>query len=243
MKFDFERILIILVIIVCNACRKDPPILNSNNDVNTKGNIRVKIIHISNSSPLSLNIFNFISCNHDTISYSNIEYLISEIKLYHHGKELTYPHTFYIHPNASINEFLIKDIPYEKYDSLKLSIGTNHPFNNTDINIVNMAWPDMMGGGYHFLKLEGYFKHNNQNIGFALHIGGNAMQPLKFVFTLPFTVSKNEHLLEMYHLIDEWIQNPTCYKVSSSNYSMGNDSLMNIIYQNGRDVLLFSNFQ
>ena len=36
-----------------------------------------------------------------------------------------------------------------------------------------MAWPDVMGGGYHFLKLEGHYKKDSLLAGYAMHIGQN----------------------------------------------------------------------
>jgi hypothetical protein len=52
---------------------------------------------------------------------------------------------------------------------------------STTLDNLNMAWPTAMGGGYHFLKMEGHYLDSlNTNQGYAIHIGKNEnLMPVK----------------------------------------------------------------
>ena len=42
----------------------------------------------------------------------------------------------------------------------------------TDLNALSWSWPEMLGGGYHFMKLEGRFIDTNSNTAtYATHMG------------------------------------------------------------------------
>ena len=67
-------------------------------------------------------------------------------------------------------DILLKNMPYGNYHKMKFNIGLDSAQNitgflpNTTENL-NMAWPEMMGGGYHFMKFEGNFSSTGSIFG------------------------------------------------------------------------------
>lgn len=208
----------------------------------THSNLKIQINHLYNHQPIVFDSIQYVTCYQDSVSFTRLEYIISNIKFYSKGTMFLYKHSFYLNPKGW-NNFTIDSIPCGEYDSLSFSIGDNHPYDSLDININTMIWPMMMGGGFHFLKLEGYYKHNSVPIGFALHTGGNTLQPIYKTLQVHLSIRKTNHTLTLYHNVDKWIDGTICYKVSNSNYSMGVDSLMHIINTNGKDVISFGKFE
>ncbi|KAB2915985.1 MAG: hypothetical protein F9K23_09645 [Bacteroidetes bacterium] len=139
------------------------------------------------------------------------------------------------------NTIGLTDLPVGKYSKLKFFIGLPAERNLTDAlpataENLNMAWPDIMGGGYHFLKLEGYFKDSiGKTQGFAMHVGNS-----KNLITVEIPIMLNHggnSVMNLQMNINEWFVHPYTYNFNvQGNYTMGVDSLMNQLKQNGSDV-------
>lgn len=185
----------------------------------------------------------YVTCNQDTISFSRLEYILSNFAFYSKGKIYKQKGSFYINPKENKNIVKIDSVLGINYDSISFTIGDNHLQGIYDIDIMSMFWPDMMGGGYHFLKLEGYYTHNTMKMGYAMHAGGFPLSPIKYTLKCPITISHLSHTLTLNHKLDKWFDGTSCYKVSSYNYSMGVDSLMIKILQNGKFCINFLQFK
>ncbi|MEO7080154.1 MAG: MbnP family protein, partial [Flavobacteriales bacterium] len=101
---------------------------------------------------------------------------------------------------------------------------------NTMDNI-NMAWPDPMGGGYHFIKFEGHFTTGGTSSGYAMHIGKNDFLPH---CDLPqaFTITGSGGKLLLTFNLNEVFRTPNTYDLAAGNYSMGNMGLMTQLKEN-----------
>jgi hypothetical protein len=137
--------------------------------------------------------------------------------------------------------FRLEGIPYGLYDRIRFCIGLPPLLNvpgglpNTLEN-TSMIWPEAMGGGYHFLKLEGRFKFSGQTYGYAIHLGKNP-HLVKIDSFGQFHLTSGHAPLRMRMNINEWFRNPHVYDFNTDgNYTMGSDSLMLKIAQNGTDV-------
>lgn len=126
------------------------------------------------------------------------------------------------------------------YSGISFYIGVDSASNitdslGTDLQVQNMAWPDAMGGGYHFLQFEGDYI-SNDTVGFALHLGRNP-QLVKIDIDKDFLIQKNGTDLKLTMNVSEWFKNPYVYNLDADgNYIMGNDTLMQKIAKNGSDV-------
>lgn len=147
--------------------------------------------------------------------------------------------------NAEKNIFILKGIPAGDYKAFKLIIGLEPEINESNslpptVDNINMSWPDMMGGGYHFLKLEGYFKDANAvTQGYAMHLGTNTFHS-EATINQEYVISSGKDTLKLNMNIAEWFKNPNTYDLNiQGNYSMGRDSSMRKLSENGSDVFVF----
>lgn len=136
---------------------------------------------------------------------------------------------------------MIAGVPGGTYTSVRFYLGLDSIQNKSNAlpattENINMAWPDGMGGGYHFMKLEGYYKNNAGTYGYAMHLGRN---PNLVVINLPlnhFKVNGNKNFRLIMN-IQEWFKNPAIYDFDTDgNYSMGSMVAMNKLKNNGADV-------
>jgi hypothetical protein len=188
----------------------------------------------------------------DTIKYFNeagnnfsvtkIEYYISEITLYKtNGNKFTSNDVFYFNGKDSINNFIFLDsLPPGNYNGISFSIGIPKEKNKTGalsptFQNMNMSWPEPMGGGYHFLKLEGHYFNNSNISGYAVHLGKNE-NLINIHIDYPFELKYRNHQWQLTMNINEWFKNPHSYNISDGNYTMNVDSLMNKISSNGASV-------
>lgn len=77
-------------------------------------------------------------------------------------------------PNA--HTLLVEGIPPGRYASLRFLVGVddarNEPGRLTTLEDANMEWPLQWGGGYHNVKMEGFFEGpSGENLSWGLHMG------------------------------------------------------------------------
>ena len=133
-------------------------------------------------------------------------------------------------------------VPAGNYESVQLFIGLDDETNvtgglpNTKEN-VDMAWPEHMGGGYHFLKCEGHYQDPNAaTVGYAMHMGGNETR-ITVTIAKAFTLAKDSPSLTLAMNLDEWYQNPHEYNFDvDGNYTMHDDVAKQKLKENGADV-------
>jgi hypothetical protein len=148
--------------------------------------------------------------------------------------------------DPSLNRLYFRHIPAGDYKAIVFNIGLDSSLNISNrlpatTENINMQWPDPMGGGYHFLMLEGYFTDSTGTNGYAVHLGTN--KPL-----INIMLDKSLHFEENSHLsfnlvmnVNEWFRTPDVYDfVKDGNYTMGNQTTMMKIARNGKDVFSIS---
>ncbi|MBA3900642.1 MAG: hypothetical protein H0X62_10600, partial [Bacteroidetes bacterium] len=96
--------------------------------------------------------------------------------------------------------------------------------------------PEQMGGGYHFLKLEGRFQADNKVLGYAIHLGNNEnLVNCKVLHSFDVKLKYQEVNMEMN--LNEWYRNPNVYDFNKDgNYSMSLMPAMKKISENGATV-------
>ena len=100
-----------------------------------------------------------------------------------------------------------------------------------------MAWPDVMGGGYHFLKLEGHYKKDSLLAGYAMHIGQNGFRVSVGLHCNLILPQNGDADFNMTMNVNEWFKNPNIYNFNTDGvFTMGDTILMKKLLQNGADV-------
>ena len=183
-------------------------------------------------------------------SVSRLEYYISGIRLYNsNGDVFTSNKIQYVNGRELSNKLSIPYLPTGKYTGIDFLIGMapaqniSNSLDNTPENI-NMQWPEVIGGGYHFLKFEGrYLDSANINQGFTMHIGTNDMpiQHQKIAINVEVVESVSAEL-ELKMNINEWFKNPYTYDFNKNgNYTMAIPELMMLLKNNGYDTFTNKN--
>ena len=103
-----------------------------------------------------------------------------------------------------------------------------------------MEWPIPMGGGYHYMKLEGEYINNLETNFFNLHAGGLDGNPYEIHIDLPnsgFEISTNSLELTLNMEISNWLRNPTDWDFAYWGPGiMGNPDAQATVQKNGQNV-------
>jgi len=148
-------------------------------------------------------------------------------------------------------------LPVGRYTAIKLHFGLIPELNKTffypNPPENNMSWPTQLGGGYHYMKINGrWLNQGGETTNFNLHTGtgqerdaaGNITGFIdnSFEVTLPlkdFTIEKGEMaVIPMEMNVNEWFRNPNLFDFDVFGGSiMQNQAAQNILKENGQNVL------
>lgn len=158
-------------------------------------------------------------------------------------------------------------VPEGEYESVSFTFGFNEEDNQTglyqDLNLANWGWPGMsgghdhghgdmgdLGGGYHFMQLEGQYDSSGVAKGFEVHMGKakneNENPPLfennHFIARLPSSAIKvdEDFSFTLVMNIDQWFENPYEWDFNIYNMSiMGSYDAQKKLNINGPTVFTF----
>lgn len=260
------KILLVLVVLV-SACKKELPSVIEK----PTGHIQLLFQQLFNNQSLIQNEFIYVNAAGNPLMFNQIMYFISDVTLYQKG-DVAYVVNVYkdIHyVDMDISESLtwtvFDDIPIGNYDSLSFMFGLKKEKNQSGLFVnypeVNMMWPDVLGGGYHYLMINGKWKDNSntlKNLNFHLGIGqiykGNIINTDSietfvdnaFRVCLPssaFTVNLQQQTnitIQMH--VDSWFKTPNLFDLNIYGGDiMQNQNAMHAACLNGMDVFTMKN--
>ncbi|MDH5367925.1 MAG: hypothetical protein OEW67_13145 [Cyclobacteriaceae bacterium] len=128
---------------------------------------------------LMTNSLNYTNAAGNTFSVEKLQYIISDVTLHKKGGGSTIidEYHFVDIANASTLTFNAGILLEEGiYDRLSFVFGLKEDKNisgvHTDLNALSWSWPDALGGGYHFMKLEGRYIDTLANTSsYTTHMG------------------------------------------------------------------------
>ncbi|MBK7086346.1 MAG: hypothetical protein IPH53_17500 [Flavobacteriales bacterium] len=154
----FPPLLIVGLSILNSACQKDeddPPAPTP-----TSVAVALKVEHHMDGVPLIFDTILYTTAAEHAYSVSRLEYYLSEIILFGAGSTPndTLRGPYYVNGSGTTS-FTVGELPAAEYSGAALLLGLPQELNVTGglpntMENVNMAWPDPMGGGYHFIKFE-----------------------------------------------------------------------------------------
>jgi hypothetical protein len=213
----------------------------------------------------------------DTLAYLNeagnhylvteVQYFISQFTLYYNNGE-----SYSVKDNMGIH-YVDTDIPDTKYwnipddipsgypDSIVFVFGLDEASNQSYIfpnpPESNMFWPEQLGGGYHYMKLNGKYQDNSGSLSsFNYHLGIGQIYdttgqvtgfvqnyfkvsfPLIMMSSFPIEIKpgKTTNLLLTMN-IDSWFTTPNIWDFNTVGTMMMQDQeAMHAACENGRDV-------
>jgi hypothetical protein len=250
----------LIAIILFASCATEP------GNIAPFGSVNIEVRHFIEQKPLTFDTTNghvfppaqLMPLVFDTAIYRNaygeqfsvtrLQYYISNICFYN-GNRIVYnsgDKVFYIDARNPVYHLQLDGVPMGNYSSVSYEIGLDagknwQGFLPNNLDNKDMEWPASIGGGYHFMKMEGYWKNattQKTEIGYAMHLGDN--QSLVWGISYPIGMiiqagMTNNLLFRMN--VSQWWKSPHTYSLDvNGNYTMGNDTLMAMIRDNGIDV-------
>ena len=123
-------------------------------------------------------------------------------------------------------------IPAHEYVFISFIFGLNDQKNISgrflDPPESNMEWPIPMGGGYHYMKLEGKFYEADTVKNYQCHTGPTMGNPNFIYVTLPessFTASGTEMTFNIQMDINKWFESPFTLDLNDITGIMGNQTM------------------
>ena len=164
----------------------------------------------------------------ENYNIQRLNYLISDITLHSDdGISILLKDVHFIDADdASTLIINVGEMDNGNYTSISYTMGFDTIKNISNLYVnesfhSTMAWPDMMGGGYHYMRLEGDYDTITQ--GYATHTGGTMGMDYSFnhnsIISLNIDDDLGDVCIDINMEINNWYQTPN--QIDFSSYGMG----------------------
>ena len=234
MKFCILPLLFLFMGTIFFSCKKNV------SQAGPTGKLNINVSYNFDGKALLTDTFLYTNAAGYKMSVTTLDYYISGLTFYHaDSSKITLGDVHYVSISDSGSNHFTCAMPNGNYVALKFYIGLDSIHNqsgdlpSTPDNL-NMAWPDLMGGGYHFLKLEGYYIDKSGTPGYTVHVGSNMHLIKTMVIKKPFSVNNSTANINLGMNIDNWFKSPYLYDFDKDgNFTMNSDTAMAKIAANG----------
>jgi hypothetical protein len=204
----------------------------------------------------------YINAFGNTHGISRLRYLISDIALHNVDGDSIIVNGYNLVDLTNTNGLTYSPLDkfeYDDYTAISFTWGLDETDNvsgaYTELNASSWSWPEMLGGGYHFMQLEGkYIDVLSDTLSYGCHYGtareillpDTIYHPnhfrVKLTSLTPFTVdSTTNSSIEIKMNIAEWFSNPNTWDFNQySTMLMTNYAAQVMMNDNGRSVFDFS---
>lgn len=258
MKVTKSLIGLIILTLFLSSCKKDP----EPEQEDPAGKISFSFNHYCDGHPLDFDVRKYVNAAGNDYMVNEIQYFISDVKL--HKADGSYyliqawKDIHYVDTDISGTQEwnVYDDIATGEYSSISFTFGINEDKNQslmfTDPPESLMFWPEYLGGGYHYMKLNGKWLDTNdleRPYNFHLGIGqeysatGEISGFIQnyFEVIIPasgFTVIHGETTtIDLVMHVDRWFKNPHTYDHNMwGGDIMQKQEAMKLGCENGTDV-------
>ncbi|VAW28764.1 hypothetical protein MNBD_BACTEROID07-889 [hydrothermal vent metagenome] len=236
------------------------------------GHMMVTFEHSVGQQLLEYDTIKYVNAAGNPYMVTNIQYFISDICLHKvNGDSVLFEkndqnqNIHYVDTDLPDTwQWQLPDsIPEGQYSSISFTFGLNKK-ENVSLRFPNppesaMFWPQYLGGGYHYMKLNGKWRDTSGVIHpFNFHLGigqeyDSLGKPVKFIqnyfkVTLPkssFSISGGQTVhLALNMDVNEWFENPNVFDLNVwGGKIMQNQTAMHLACQNGHNVFTLKNIQ
>lgn len=206
-------------------------------------------------TPANFGSLEYTNENGDLISITKLKYLVSNIRFHVFGGGTVLAPGYMLidaqDPTSTTATYTVV-VPNGIYEKLTFTFGFNqndNAENYPDLNSANWNWPEELGGGYHFMQLEGQFNTEDGPAPYALHYGTARVSEGVFeVNHFNAEIDKNVTIgpattIEIAMDVSEWFKDPNTWDLNVFNVDlMGNYEAQKMIQENGYSVFDFGGF-
>ena len=226
---------VLAIVFTITSCKKDEPLDTQ---------LTINFTQTINSNTISQDNLNYTNAANQNYSVKQLAYLISDITLHDEngGNTLLKEMHFIDIDKPETLSFTINKLANAHYTSVSFSFGLDTSKNISNLYVnedfhSTMAWPDMMGGGYHYMILEGNF--NNDTTFYNTHIGGTMGMDFSFSNSNAINFLANAETssasLTLNMEVNNWYNSPNEITLTTDGI-MGNSNMQMHLKQNGADV-------
>ena len=220
------------------------------------GTIDLGIDYTINEGPLVLDTLRYSNEAGNHLMITEIQWFISNVELQDQqgrwtpfGKD---DNIYYIDTDIQeTHQIISRDLPTGHYQAIRFTFGLDEADNVTgrfpNPPEANMFWPEPLGGGYHYMKMNGRWLNESQElVPFNLHLGvgqnadKTAFYPNHFSVVLPIDLdleASHKNQIQLTMVIDNWFRNPHTYDLNHFGGAiMQNQEAQQALKENGHDV-------
>jgi len=202
-------------------------------------NLSLNFTHTVDGDPLEIDQMIYTNAAGQNYNVQTLRYLMSDIILHTaNGNSILLDEVHFITiSDSSTFNLEIQDLNSAHYSSISFTMGLDSIKNITDLYLnesffPSFAWPEFMGGGYHYMQLEGDFTTALQ--GYATHTGGTDGIDFSFNKNFPVAINiENANTTVIINMeINNWYDNPNTITLTSDGI-MGDSNKQMQLKQNG----------
>jgi hypothetical protein len=222
------------------SCKKDNP-------ENTEVSVTFVMEHVVGNEDVVFNDIRYTNTFGNNYSVATLKYFISDIRLTCDcGSVVDFDLEHYVDgmDESTLSFTPSTKVPVGNYNSISFIFGLSEE-KNVDNRFPDppengMEWPAPLGGGYHYMKLEGKVEVTGGNPNnFQAHTGPTNGNPYFIEVVLPsseFTVVDGDLILTIRMDINKWWESPNTLDLNQVSSIMGNESAQQLLKENGGDV-------
>lgn len=227
-------------------------------DRDKHGELTLFVSHEVDGTPLVTDALRYTNEAGNSYLVNEVQWFISNLELEDYdGNRIVLAETWYIDTNIPETQTLrISEVPTGSYRIMRFTFGLNDAdnttgrFNNPPES--NMFWPDELGGGYHYMKLNGkYLTADSLLAPLAIHLGrGQNASHTEFYdnsFSVEFPVELDvydghDYPVGLVMNINQWFRDPHVYDFNAFGSAiMQNQEAQKLLKENGTDVFSTKN--
>ncbi len=142
------------------------------------GTVMISMEHVVGDDALLLDQINFTNAAGNQYSVETLKYYLCDVFVMGPDGRFDAGNVQFVDAREhGTHTIMIEGIPQAHYDALGFTFGLNPEFNSDetmpeDARIPDMGWPEVWGGGYHYMKLEGdYLDSKGGDHSYTTHTG------------------------------------------------------------------------
>jgi hypothetical protein len=228
-----------------SACTKKDDNINAV-PVVPETQITINMKHMVGNSLIDFDNIQYTNAFGNLYSVATLKYFVSDFRFFKaDGNSIYVDQEFYVDAlEENTTSFVLNTtLPADDYTTVSFVFGLNTTknitgaFPNPPENA--MEWPQPMGGGYHYMKLEGKIDSSGTINNYQAHTGatmGNA-NFINVIIPISFsTMDKEEMNMNIIMDINKWWTSPNLLDLNEVTMIMGNQEMQEKLKANGQDV-------
>ncbi|WP_053403992.1 MbnP family protein [Persicobacter sp. CCB-QB2] len=237
------------ILVFLMACGSDDKVENPS--------LKINMLHTVDGAKLKMDAMLYANDLGEQFSVTKVNYYLSELELVKANGELVkIDSMWYISLNPQNMEATInlQSLPLGDYQQINFIFGLTDKWNDQSLVPVDqlqaMIWPENMGGGLHFMKLEGRFSLPEAEAlnGYNTHMGNLKMGDMDldhfFKAEVPAAgLSVGQGLTEVnleMDLLKWYTHGSTHYSLTEFQAIMNKPEKQAILMENGQNIWSFS---